>query len=162
MNADTFQPEHETDTIPARIVHRLVPTLRGPWETGSGGRCVCCNRRPPSRLDPDETDAARDGPGYFTCATCRSKADAALARREWPAGAGDGSYQRWRSFAPHPRPDRGECIRCGTPALLRGKHYAAIMTARAQAELLNTTVARLNSQWWCAQCKPRSVGGRFG
>ena len=137
------------DTMRAGDIARLPASERGGWEgQTSTGTCINGCGRPITRLDPDATDEERNGSGFFTCAPCRAKA-------KIDGDPGDGSYSsRKDTGKPNEYRDQGLCITCGAPAAEPDSYFIG-PAARAHAEMVDSTVARMSTKKFCdGDCNP--------
>ena len=139
-----------TDCLRAAQVALLPPDERAEWDDGDG-LCFRCGTHPSTRFLRRRRPAARSGVGFYTCGECRAE----IRRTGGFERAGQGDRRLKVADVPHERRDRGLCVHCGGPAQLQ-EHLPAGAHARALAEILNSTVARLSTHEHCAACDPRS------
>jgi len=168
------------DVLRAEDIARLPAAERGPWEnrTGSPRLCISCKRDPATRDDERLPPSQREGAGFYTCAHCRLAAAirATLNSRITPVARANGRnvarYQaqlanldkspnsdpRHRAQSRNIAREQGLCWSCkARPALLR-RTCPGDEELRALAELRDTTVARLSTAQYCADCKPKKSG----
>ena len=139
-----------TDCLRALEVALLPADERAEWDDGDG-LCFRCGTHPSTRFLRRLLPAGRIGVGFYTCGECRAE----IRRTGGFERAGLGDRRLKVADVPHERRDRGLCVHCGGPAQLQ-EHIPAGAHARALAEILNSTVARLSTHEHCAACDPRS------
>ena len=139
--------------------HRLFARRTGGSAAAAPARRVGRWRRPLFSLRHPSVDtvlrrrrpADRSGVGFYTCGECRAE----IRRTGGFERAGQGDRRLKVADLPHEWRDCGLCVHCGGPAQLQ-EHLPAGAHARALAEILNSTVARLSTHEHCAACDPRS------
>lgn len=136
-----------TNTLRAAEIAELPARAREGWDNGTGW-CVRCRRGQATRFIDELPPTKRQGIGFFSCAQCRKQIE-----RE--GGITQAGHRRTLSYlkTTDARRDRGLCAKCGGPA---PPHDAVPSgdAARALAELLNSTVARLSTRRYCSRCEP--------
>ena len=139
-----------TDCLRAAQVALLPPDQRAEWDDGDG-LCFRCGTHPSTRFLRRRRPAARTGVGFYTCGECRAE----IRRTGGFERAGLGDRRLKLADVLHERRDRGLCVHCGAPAQFQ-EHLPVGAHARALAEILNSTVARLSTHEHCALCDSRS------
>ena len=169
------------DVLRAEDIARLPAAERGPWEnrTGSPRLCISCKRDPATRDDERLPPSQREGAGFYTCAHCRLAAAirATLNSRITPVASANGRnvarYQaqlasldkssnsdpRHYALSPNIAREQGLCRSCKAQPALPRRRCPGDEELRALAELRDTTVARLSTGQYCADCKPESSRG---
>ena len=169
------------DQLRAKDIARLPAAQRGPWENRSGSPRLCfsCKSEPATRDDETLPCSEREGAGFYTCADCRQAAviRANLKSRITPVARTHGrsvaqyedqlasldnsskSDRRHYALSANLAREQGLCRSCKAQPALPRRRCPGDEELRALAELRDTTVARLSTGQYCADCKPESSRG---